>query len=359
MDGPEQLEIGAPRAPRRRRRWLELGAALLVVAGLGVVRAAGLSAVHEPAPTPPTRAASDSSSPQPWPVGAGLPAGTLFVLANEGVYTVDAGSGLVTKSHAEVDTGESMLTPMSGGVLLWSDSGHPQARLLAYGSRDPREVDRAVGGANTFLPGPDGRVWAARVDQQNPARQNAWRLMDDAGRVTARADVQGYALADGSGGIFGVDDPTVRHVYPEPERWRDVDVLATGPDGYKLLRCAGGRCAVELHDRNTGATTAAGPIDPPSDPGALSPGNRFVASVSHAPTQDNDNEELRVAQAGSGALLSSFPTGAYGTTAVWLSDRWLLATSDLGLVLYDAVDDVLLRPVVPIDAVRQLVWQPA
>ena len=358
MGAPEQLDIGAPPSPRRGR-WLILGLVVLVVSGLGVVRATGLGMVHEPGSVPtPTRAASDPSTPQPWPVSAGLPAGTVVVLANEGVYTIDAASGLVTKNRARIDAGDSTLTPMSGGVLVWG--GSEKTQLLAYGSRDPRYLGRTVRAANTYLPAPDGRVWAARIDPRIPARRNTWSLVDDEGRTSSQVEVRGFAVGDGSGGLFGVDDETLRHVYPEPmARWRGVDLRATGPDGYELLRCASGACAVELHDRVTGATTTAGPVAAGSDPGALSPGNQFVATLGHGPAQDGEDEELQVVQAGSGALLCSFPAGRYGSAFVWLSDRWLVATSDLGLVLYDAVDDVLLHPVVPIDAVRQLVWQPS
>ncbi len=356
MAGPEHLEVG-PAAPSGYRRWLVLGAVVLVLAGLGVFRAVGPGPAPGPEPTrPPAGPTGSSSTAEPWPVGAGLPPGTLYVLAGGGLFTVDVGTGLVTRIQVRLDGSGTALTPMAGGVLVWSSTGSGRPALLVDGSSDAREPGGGVRGATTFLTGPDARVWAAKVDLRDPAPRSTWRLVDDEGSVTGRVQVRGFAVGDGAGGLFGVEGATLRHVFPAPtQRWRDTDLLATGRDGYELLSCGRGRCSAELHDRATGTVAPVSPVDLVGVPGALSPGNRFVASVAQGP---DEADEVRVTEAGSGALRRSFPSGSYATTFTWLSDRWFVSTSELGLVLYDAVDDVLLHPVLPVDEMEQLVWQP-
>lgn len=327
---------------------------MLVLTGLGVLREVGLSPAPAPAPTRPPTTPAASSTPEAWPLGSGLPAGTLYVLATAGLYTVDVSSGLVTTTNVRTDASDTKLTPMADGVLVWTTTGSRAPRLLAYGSRDPLEPGGGLGGANSFLPGPDGRVWAAKLNRREPSRHVTWRLVDDEGRVGGRAEIRGVAVSDGADGLFGDDDVTLAHVFPAPpQRWREADLMATGPDGFELVRCADDRCPAELHDRRTGAVTPAAAASIFAEPGALSPGNRFLARVDQGP----DDDEINVSEAASGALRRTFPSGGYAITFTWLSERWLVATSERGLVLYDAVDDVLLHPALPVDAIFQLVWR--
>lgn len=351
MDGPERLDVGEPRQGRRTS-YLWVGALALVLAGLAAVHYGVL--VPDSTSTPPIRS---SSSPLPtsttWPV-ASLPSGTLYVLAQTGVYAVDVGSGLVTSAQRSVDTSASVLTPMSYGVLMWSPEGGSQS-LVIPGQRSSPELGSEIRSANAFLPGPDGSVWAATLDRRDLTAKSTWRLVDDGNHVQATVSARGFVRTDGAGGLFALDVSTLRHVYPGPvERLDDTDLASVGPDGYELRHCRHGECASRLRDRSIGSDTALSVATPPGfAAGALSAGNRFVAYESAI----GNKVEVRVGRTGSGEWLRAFPTGDYATAFTWLSDRWLVATSGDGLVLYDAVADRAVIPALPIDGPAQLVWR--
>ena len=197
-----------------------------------------------------------------------------------------------------------------------------------------------------FRSGPAGTAWARTASPTGGV--STWVQADEDGAVGPRVTVRGRALADGAGGLFEVRDGTVRHRYPG--RARDLGrarVLAVGPDGYVLDRCAG-TCTAELH-RTDGqvapVATQAAP-NPQPDPadvitGSVSPGNAYLAET--LPTEVGD--QVRVSRVSPVAqVLRTFPAGDRRPTSTWLSQRWLLAASGDHLVLYDAETDTLLAP---------------
>lgn len=351
MSGPERLDVGRPPAPRGAVL-LGVGLVVAVLVGLLLVRQVGPFA-RRPLPGPEPDLASTPATPDGrWP-RTGL-SGTVYALTDDALSTLDLGSGVVGATDVTVDPQGSTITPYAGGVLAWDATGGLAPRLL-FDAQLESEVPDALADENTFLPGPGDRVWATLADPTDPTAPTRWRLRDTGGHVRARAEVAGYALPDGAGGLFAVGGSDLEHVWPTPVRRQPGStLLATGPDGWVVGRCTGGVCGADLHVRATGAETplALVPTTGP-DLGILSPGNRDVAYV--AP---GDQPQVHVVPLDRGGQLRFFPSGSRGAAFAWLSDRWLVAASGDDLVLYDATDQVLLHPDLPLHDVRQLVWQP-
>ena len=365
MDGPERLEVG--RAPLRRRTWwLVLAAALAMVVGLAVVRVTGETSTPAPGPTPsPGGAGSARLAPgtpsAAWP--ARIAAGTLYVLAEDGVHSIDASSGFVGEVAADVDPEDAELTLMLAGVLLWSPGTGPKGLFYQPGSVPERLLGPGRTG-HSFLPAADGDVWVAREDQRDPGRPTTWVRADDTQARGPRVRVDGLAVADGAGGLFDVGPSGVHHVHPGARR--DLgpgSVLAVGPDGYVINGCAGGSCVPQLHDRTSGRVSAVDTAAPPNpqravasfDPGALSSGNRFLAETLSSDVGD----QVRVSRVGATPqVLRTFPGGSTRTSYAWVSDDWLVSTSEEQLVLYDAATDTLLTPPLPFTGASELVFAP-
>ena len=314
----------------------------MVVTALAVVRLGSGRPAPSPSPGPtPTTASTVSSSADGWPVGVGLPSGTVWVLAADGVSSLDVGSGFVDHRGLEVDPARTTLTPLAPGAVAWSPGGRATILLgLDRLGGDPLRTARAV------LPGPAETVWARTAAPAGGVP--TWVQADGDGVVGPRVTVRGRALVDGAGGLFEVRGGTVRHRYPgRPLDLGRARVLAVGPDGYVLDRCAG-TCTAELHraDGQVGpvATQAApNPQPDPADlsPGSISPGNRYL--VETLPT--DVGEQVRVSRVSPVAeVLRTFPAGDRRPSSTWLSERWLLAASGDHLVLYDAATDTLLTP---------------
>ena len=340
-----------------------LAVVLVVVVALGVVRLGQGRTGPTPTPGPtPTGAsshpaASDSASADGWPVGVGLPSGTVWVLAGDGISRLDVTSGFLDHLGLEVDPARTVLTPLAPGAVAWSPSGRAASLLgLDRESGDPLRRARAV------LPGPAGTVWARTAAPAGGV--STWVQADGDGVAGPRVAVRGTALADGAGGLLEVRDGAVRHVYPG--RVLDLGrarVLAVGPDGYVLDRCGDGTCSAELH-RTDGAVdpvlTEAAPNPQPDRsevaPGSVSPGDRYL--VETLPTEVGD--QVRVSRVSAVAeVLRTFPAGDRRSSEAWLSDRWLLAVSEDHLVLYDAATDTLLTPDLGLDGPTQVVFVPA
>ncbi len=367
MNGPEHLE--ADRRPlRRRSAWLVGGVALVVVGGLAVVRLTGSGPAPAPAPTASrivrtSSTAGAGAARHGWPTGLGLAQGTLYVLADDGLHTVDVTGGLVEQATLDLGPGREELTSLASGVLLWSPTGG-RARVLPYAGAEAVRPSGPLRSAAAVLPGPDGKAWAA-VGDRGSAVGRTWVPADETGATGPGVRVTGTAVGDGSGGLLGVSRRSVRHVVPGPAR--DVGpgtLLAVGSDGYVVNRCVAGTCTALLHERSgdriTPVRVAASPNPqrPASgtDPAALSPGNSFLAETFTTDLGD----QVRVSRVGpSPDVLRNFPGGRRGTSLLWLTDRWLVATSAGGLALYDAEDDTLLTPTLPFTEPSRLAFRPA
>ncbi len=352
MSGPERLDVGRPSRGRGVR---VLGAALAVavLVGLVLVRQADpfdRRPVLAPTPYPaPTAAAADGRWPR-----TGL-SGTVYVLSDDALSTLDVGSGLVSPTDVAVEPGQTALTPYAGGVLAWDATGGHAPRLLFDGQLEI-EVPDALHEETTFLPGPDDGVWGARSDLFEGTAPTRWSLYDPEGHVRGSARVTGDALPDGGGGLFGAGGTDLDHVWPrQGRRQPGARLVATGQDGWVVRRCSGGGCRAELNVRATGKEVPLALV-PTAEPdvGALSPGDRDVAY--EAP---GDQPKVHVVPLDRSGPLRFFPSGSRGFAVSWLSDRWLLAASGADLVLYDTRDQVLLHPALGVQDVTQLVWQPA
>ena len=356
VDGPERLENDA--RPARRATWLVLAVAVVLVAGLGVVRFTGVL----PGPTPPTPGPSPTETRLGgWPEGIG--GGTLYVLDAEGVASVDVSSGRVQRSALRIDPTLVSLAAGGAGVLVWYPDGNGTPHLVAARSADTPTVGPVLARARQVLPGPGESMWTTEeVGLDDEGTPDRWRLVGTDDTVLDTVSLTGTVKADGAGGLFvhGADARVVHVVDGEPSTtWRG-GTGAVGLQGWEERRCVRGTCRSALHDRSSGAETPLTRVTS-SDFQApvLSLGSRFVASLQPPSGSRDDRLVVRVAVPGAERALRSFPASdENGNGLVWLSDRWLAASGDTGLVLYDAVDDRL----VPLDSTlvlpRELVLRP-
>ena len=358
MDGPERLEDDA--RPARRATWVVVAVAVLVVATLGAVRLTGV--LPQPGPSLPP-GPSPASSEQPlagWPDG--VAGGTLYVLDASGVAMVDVSRGLVHRSRLRVDPGSVSLTSAGEGVLVWFDDGVGTPHLVTAASDATPTVGPQLARGRQFLAGPGDGVWTSEDHSYDRASTQRWRLMAADYSVLTTAPLAGPVQTDGAGGLFAPDEGA-RVVHVEDgsptTSWRG-EVGAVGRAGWEALRCAGRVCESVLHDRSSGTETPLARITSSDfQTPVLSDDNRWVASLQTSSDASDDRLVVRVAVPGQSRALRSFPVGSGGRNAlVWLSDRWLAATGDTGLVLYDAVDDRIV-PVGPgLDRPTQLVLRP-
>ena len=357
MDGPERLEDDA--RPARRATWVVVAVAVAVVAALGAVRFSGV--LPDPAPTPPGTTPTSVAALPGWPQGIG--GGTLYVLDAAGVAAVDVSSGRVTRSALRVDPTDVTLTAGGAGVLVWFPSGDGTPHLVDAASDETPTVGPALARARQVLPGPGEGMWTAEsVGFEDTGRPDRWRLMAPDGTVLGTAPLTGTVQADGAGGLFvTADDGRVVHVVDgaPTTTWRGA-VGAVGLQGWEASTCRKGRCTAALHDRASGAETPLASLSP-SDAGlpVLSLGSRFVASLRTTSRGGVDRTVVRVAVPGAVRELRSFPAADDGPDPlVWLSDRWLAAAGEDGLVLYDAVDDRLVTLDGKLRVPAQLVLRP-
>lgn len=368
MAEPERLEVDGSRS---RPTWLVLLVAVVVLGGLLVIR---LSSAQGPAPdtvgppvsTSSTRSGPATTPPPPWPVGRGLPSGTLYVLAGSDVYSVDVASGLVEPLGLDrLEPDQAVLTAMAPGVLVWSGDGQPKRRLWYAGG----PIEQTLGplrSAASILPASGENVWTTAQQDRRPFKDAIWVLANDRGATGQRVRIRGLAVPDGAGGLLDVERTRLRLNGPGTDGKVVVGtyLIAAGPDGLMVDSCTGGLCTPELRDRASGQTSALGPPAPSSpsravavfDPGALSPGNRFLAESGS--NQDGGFELRITATAAPLTPVRTIPVGSRSTTLTWLSDRWLVATSAAGLLLYDAGNDTVLAPSLPFQQPTQLVFQP-
>ena len=328
-----------------------LGLVVVVVVGLAVLRLSGSEPDTAPAPGPtPVRVSAPAR--QAWPDD--LPAGTLFAGAAGRVYTIDTSSGALARTSAEADPGRTSMTRLGDDVLVWRQ-GSRTRQLLEAGSRTAAPVRGELRSATSFLPGPGGRVWTTRGPRSG---SSTWRLVDADGRVTTSVEVDGAAVSDGAGGLFGSGRQDFRPTFPRPRRPRQAgQVIAAGPDGYLVRSCAETECRFTVHrhgdDTGTAIDTAVGEV---TSGGTLSPSNRFLAVTETV----GGTSTVRVSVVASGQVLDIFAEPKESRSdAVWLDDRWLALISEDHLVLYDAADDRVVTPAVPLSSVGPLAWRPA
>lgn len=346
---PEHLHADGARLGRSRS-WLVVGVVLVVVAGLVVLRLDGPSSDTSPSPGP-TPAATSSETSHAWP--ADLPPGTLFAASEGRVQTIDTGSGRLTDTRVEAEPGETSMTPVAGGVLVWQPGSRTGSTVLVDGTGRPGRGE--LRSATAFLPGPDGSVWAAREERP---KGTTWRRVDVDGRPSTSVSVEGFAESDGSGGLLSTTARGFRPAFPPPQRPRQVgDVIATGPGGYVRRTCAETECRFTLHhhpdEPDTELTTAVGED---TTGGTLSPTNQRLAVIETV----GGTSTLRVSVVSTGEIAHIFdePKGSTND-AVWLDDRWLALISADQLMLYDATDDRIVVPAVPLSGIGPLAWQPA
>ncbi|HEY0238202.1 MAG TPA: hypothetical protein VGC37_06120 [Friedmanniella sp.] len=295
--------------------------------------------------------ATSSQPSHAWP--ADLPPGTLYAVADGRVQTIDSRDGRLTRTGARTGSGETSLTPLAGGVLVWRAGGRVRVVVTTGGTV------RAVGGrlrsASAFLPGPHGSVWAAGLER--PERMT-WRRLDADGRPATSVGVDGSAQSDGGGGLLSITSRGVRPVVPSSRRPRQRgEVVAVGPAGYVRRSCSRGECRFTLHHHAAGPdtelTTAVGED---TTAGVLSPTNRLLAVTETV----GGTSTLRVSVVATGQIVEIFDEpGGSAADAVWLDDRWLALSSADQLVLYDATDDRVVVPDVPLSGSGPLAWLPA
>jgi hypothetical protein len=350
MEGPEHLHVDGPHLGRRRS-WAVLAVVLLVVVGLAVLRFAGSTPDTSPPPTePPTR--FSSPSPQAWPVG--LPPGTLFAGAAGRVDTIDTGSGALTRTSAASDPATTSLTRVAGGVLVWR-AGSPGSQALSTDAPRPSPGRGALASGTSFLPGPDDLVWAR---SGRGAGKSTWRLVDADGRTTRSVRADGSVVGDGSGGLLSVGKQGVRPLFPRPRQsWEAGQVVATGPDGYVVRSCVESVCSFRLHQHGGGADrTLDTAVGEETSGGTLSSGNRLLAVTETV----GGTSTLRVSVVATGEVKEIFSEPGRSTDdAVWLGDRWLVLVSEDELVLYDADDERVVTPDLPLSSLGPLAWTPA
>ncbi len=349
MAGPEQLHDDGVRLGRRRS-FVVLGLVLVLLAGLGALRLSRSTPDPSPAPSE-TPVAASSSARQPWPDD--LPPGTLFAASGGLVDMIDTGSGAVTPTNVQAAPTTSM-THLSDGVLVWRKAG-TGGRALLFDSAAPYPVLGVLRSATAFLPGPDDLVWA---EQGRGADRAVWRLVDVDGRVARSVSVVGPVVGDGRGGLLSAGRQGVRPlaVRPRPAP-QPGEVVATGPDGYVVRSCVQPDCRFTLHshtdDRDTQLQTAVGAD---TSGGTLSPRNRLLAVTETV----GGTSTLRVSVVATGEVKFIFPTPKESTNdAVWLDDRWLALISEDHLTLYDADDDRVATPDLPLSGIGPLAWRPA
>jgi len=345
---PEHLHTDGARLGRMPS-WLVLGIVVVVV-GLVVLRLAGPRSDTSPPPAP-TQAATSSETSHAWP--AHLPSGTLFAASEGRVQTIDTGDGRLTDTRVQAEPGETSMTPLAGGVLVWQSGSRTGSTVLI--DRTGRPGRGELRSATAFLPGPDGSVWAAGAER--PER-TTWRRVDVDGRTSTSVSVDGLAESDGSGGLLSITDRGFRPAFPPSRRARQVgDVIATGPGGYVRRTCAETECRFTLHhhldEPDTELSTAVGED---TTGGTLSPTNRLLAVTETV----GGTSTLRVSVVSTGEIVHIFdePKGSTND-AVWLDDRWLALISEDQLMLYDATDDRIVVPAVPLSSIGPLAWQPA
>lgn len=350
MAEPEVLHDDGARLGRRRG-WLVVGAVLLLVVGLVVLRLGGSSPETSPGPTPPP-AVPRTTTADVWPDD--LPAGALFLVANGLVTTTDTATGQQATTTVVADSARTALTGLGDGVLVWGDGGSTE-RVLPGGDRPAVPTRGELARGTTFLPGADGRVWAGRRDRPGAL---TWRLVDAAGRTSRSVEVDSSTVGDGKGGLLEVGEQGVRPLYPRSRRsWDAGEVVATGPDGYVVRSCAEPDCRFTLHPHVGGAVselqTAVGKD---TDGGALSPANALMAVRETV----GGTTTVRVSVVATGEVKDIFPAPERATGGpVWLDERWLALVSEGRLVLYDTADDRIVTADLPATNLGALAWQPA
>lgn len=364
MAGPERLEV---EGSRRRPSWWVLLVVVALLVGLLAVRLHSAPDEVPDAVRPSGPAARPPARPStPWPQGRGLPSGTLYVVAGTDVSGVDVASGLVQPLGLDhVDPDQALLTAMAPGVLFSPAEGRPRSRIWFPGSGSVQAAG-PVRSAASVLPAADGEVWTRTRQDWTPSDGATWVQAGDDGATGRRLRVRGLAVPDGAGGLLDVEASSVRVARPEADgEVVGTSVRGVGPDGLVVAACEAGACTLELHDRPSGRTTALGPAGAPDpdwfsaalDPAALSPGNRFLAVP--GPDQHGGFEVRLGPTAAPGTVRRTIPVGSRSADLTWLSDRWLAVTSADGLLLYDATDDVVVAPSLPLQRPTQLVFEPA
>lgn len=324
---------------------------LVVVVGLAVLRLGGSTRDTSPSPTaPPARVSSPS--PQAWPVG--LPPGTVLVGAAGRVDTLDSGSGELTRTSVASDPATTSLTRVAGGVIVWR-SGSPGSQTLLADASSPSPGRGGLASGTSFLPGPDGLVWAR---SGRGSKKSTWRLVDADGRATRSVRADGSVVGDGSGGLLTVGKQGVRPLFPRPRQsWETGQVVATGPEGYVVRSCVESVCRFRLHQHGGGADTDLDTaVGEETSGGTLSPGNRLLAVTETV----GGTSTLRVSVVATGEVKEIFSEPGRSTNdAVWLDDRWLVLVSEDELVLYDADDDRVVTPDLPLSSLGPLAWTSA
>lgn len=350
---PDRLEAGGLRLGRGRT-WLVAVLVLVVVAGLVVLRfdRSGSGTSPAPGPTPSATSSAPPGESHDWPTG--LPAGTLYVAAGDRINLLDARTGRLTRTRVEAAPRAASLTPSGSGVLVWQ-RGTSARRALLVDGYNLNPLPRRLATAKSFLPAPGGAVWAAGAEGRTTTR---WQRVDADGRATTSVEVAGTALADGSGGLLSVSRGGVRPAYPPSDQQRQaVDVVATGPAGRVTRACGAGGCRFVLHHRSGEADTElVTAVGDDTLGGTLSPTNRLLAVTEEV----GGTSTVRVSLVGTGQIAEIFdaPPGS-SSDAVWLDDRWLALLSEDQLVLYDATDDRVVTPAIPLSSVGPLAWVPA
>ncbi|WP_204911738.1 hypothetical protein [Microlunatus spumicola] len=351
MTGPEQLVDDGPRLGRRRT-WVVLAVVLVVLVGLGVLRFGGSQPDTAPAPAPaPTLPGESSTDPRAWPDD--LPPGTLLVGGGGQVVGLDASTGALAIAPVGLEPAGTVLTVLADGVLVWRPGGRG-TRLLAVDGLAPRTVRGGLRSATSFLPGPDGRVWATDTSRE---RATTWRLIDWRGRTARTVDVPRPVVGDGAGGFLEVGRREVRPVFPLVERRAEPgDLVATGPDGHVVRSCAEGECRFTLVRRDGTTEDLDTAVGDDTSAGTLSPGNGLLAVTEKV----GGRSTIRVSVVATGEVKEIFPsTRQTADDAVWLDDRWLALLSEERLVLYDTTEERVVTPRVSIDGPGPLAWRPA